>query len=115
MVGPSRRPGKPSHQARAAPGRSGLRGRTLRQLPRVDPRGEGSRRGWGPERDGYAMRILHVSPGYYPVVGGSEVHIQELSERLSRRGHDVTVLTTQAAVPGGTTPLEMINGVRVLR
>ena len=61
------------------------------------------------------MRILHVSPAYYPVVGGSEVHIQELSEGLARRGHDVTVLTTQASRPGGGTASEIINGVRVLR
>ena len=56
-----------------------------------------------------------MSPGYYPVVGGSEVHIQELSEGLARRGHDVTVLTTQASRPGGSVPSETINGVRVLR
>lgn len=61
------------------------------------------------------MKILHVSPGYFPVVGGSEVHIQELSEGLARRGHDVTVLTTHATVPGGTARSESINGVRVLR
>jgi len=61
------------------------------------------------------VKILHVSPGYYPVVGGSEVHIQELSEGLARRGHDVTVLTTQSPVPGGALPFQMINGVRVLR
>ena len=61
------------------------------------------------------MRILHMSPAYYPVLGGSEVHIQELSEGLVRRGHDVTVLTTRASVPGGEAASEIINGVRVLR
>jgi glycosyltransferase involved in cell wall biosynthesis len=61
------------------------------------------------------MKILHLSPGYFPVVGGSEVHIQELSEGLARRGHEVTVLTTRASISGGTAPSETINGVRVLR
>lgn len=62
-----------------------------------------------------AMRIVHLSPGYHPVVGGSEVHIQELSEGLARRGHDVTVLTARAPLAGAAAPSEMINGVRVLR
>src|SRR4029453_13929804 len=61
------------------------------------------------------MKILHVSPGYFPVVGGSEVHIQELSKGLARRGHDVTFLTPHETVPGGTARSESINGVRVLR
>ncbi|MGH7488543.1 MAG: glycosyltransferase, partial [bacterium] len=61
------------------------------------------------------MKILHVSPAYFPVVGGSEVHIQELSEGLARRGHEVTVLTTQAPIPGGSAPSETLNGVRILR
>jgi glycosyltransferase involved in cell wall biosynthesis len=61
------------------------------------------------------MKILHLSPAYFPVVGGSEVHIQELSEGLARRGHEVTVLTTRTSIPGGAAPSETINGVQVLR
>ena len=40
------------------------------------------------------MRILHVSPMYFPVLGGAELHLKEISEGLAARGHDVTVLTT---------------------
>lgn len=33
---------------------------------------------------------------YWPYTGGSERHLQEISERLAREGHEVTVLTTDA-------------------
>ena len=61
------------------------------------------------------MRIVHVSPGYDPVVGGSEIHIQELSEGLARRGHDVTVLTEVPTHPRRPIGQEVINSVRVVR
>src|SRR5437868_5707268 len=58
------------------------------------------------------MRILHITPGYYPAVGGAEVYTKELSERLVKRGHDVTVLTMRDT--GGALPAsEVINEVRV--
>jgi glycogen(starch) synthase len=42
------------------------------------------------------MQVLHVSPRYYPFIGGSEIYCQEMSERLVQDGHQVTVLTTDA-------------------
>lgn len=42
------------------------------------------------------MNVLHVIPRYYPFVGGSELYFQEISERLVRDGHRVTVYTTDA-------------------
>lgn len=36
-----------------------------------------------------------MTPGYYPVIGGVERHVEALSERLVARGHDVTVATMQ--------------------
>jgi len=42
------------------------------------------------------VRILHVVQRYWPYTGGSERHLQEISERLAREGHEVTVLTTDA-------------------
>lgn len=38
------------------------------------------------------MRILHITPDYYPAKGGGELYIKEVSERLARRGHHVTVV-----------------------
>jgi glycogen(starch) synthase len=43
------------------------------------------------------MRCLHVSAAYWPVLGGAEVYLQGLSERLVQAGHSVTVATTNAA------------------
>jgi glycosyltransferase involved in cell wall biosynthesis len=45
------------------------------------------------------MRILHLSAYYYPdVVGGAESHLQQICERLARRGHEVTVFTTSRSI-----------------
>ena len=70
------------------------------------------------------MKILHVIQRYWPYTGGSERHLQEISERLARRGHQVTVLTTDAfdlelfwnprktRIP---SPIETHNGVEIRR
>jgi glycosyltransferase involved in cell wall biosynthesis len=42
------------------------------------------------------VRILHVVQRYWPCGGGAERYFQELSERLVRDGHEVTVYTTDA-------------------
>ena len=59
------------------------------------------------------MRILHVTPHYYPALGGAETYTKEISERLAQRGHDVTVLTinNRERLPEA----ERINGVDVVR
>ncbi|WP_174589772.1 glycosyltransferase family 4 protein [Methanocella conradii] len=59
------------------------------------------------------MRIAEVCPRYRPYIGGVETHVEEISKRLARMGHDVTVLSTD---PSGKLPKsEIIDGVRVLR
>jgi glycosyltransferase involved in cell wall biosynthesis len=60
---------------------------------------------------------------YFPAVGGAELHLKELSERLASRGHAVTVLTADVRTaedlwpgrPGGLPRSEVINGVAVER
>ncbi len=42
------------------------------------------------------MNILHVSPVYYPSVGGHALHMKEISEGLARLGENVTVFTSRA-------------------
>ena len=42
------------------------------------------------------MRILHVIQRYWPAVGGAEIHLGVISERLAAEGHQVTVATTDA-------------------
>lgn len=71
------------------------------------------------------MHILHVVQGYTPAIGGTELAIQKISERLvERHGDRVTVFTTvgyncevfwrrdQPTLPVGTS---VINGVTVRR
>jgi glycosyltransferase involved in cell wall biosynthesis len=40
------------------------------------------------------LRVLIVSPRFYPYQGGVQTHVYEVSRRLARAGDDVTVLTT---------------------
>jgi len=42
-----------------------------------------------------SLKILHTVEFYHPHVGGSESVVQQLSERLVKRGHKVTVATTK--------------------
>ena len=58
------------------------------------------------------MKILQVSPGYFPAVGGVEQHVRNISERMAQE-HEVTVFATD---PFGEFPKgENINGVLVRR
>ena len=60
---------------------------------------------------------------YFPVIGGAERHLKEISERLAARGHQVTVFTANArdawelaeGKDGGFPRLEIINGVETRR
>ena len=66
------------------------------------------------------MRILHITPDYYPAMGGGELYVKEISERLASRGHDVTVLALNSRglvdQRGKRLPDSIvINGVRVKR
>lgn len=55
------------------------------------------------------MRILHTVQMYDPVVGGSEEVVKQLSERLTSRGHQVTVATR----PDPRRKSTVIKGVKV--
>ncbi len=60
-----------------------------------------------------SLRILQVSARFRPYVGGTEIHTAEVSAELTRRGHEVTVVTTDL---GGELPAEeVIDGIRVIR
>ena len=56
-----------------------------------------------------SLKILHTVEFYYPHIGGAEKVIQQLSERLVSRGHNVTVATTQ--LPDRT--ISELNGVKI--
>jgi glycosyltransferase involved in cell wall biosynthesis len=69
------------------------------------------------------MKITHISPLYYPALGGAEHHLKEISEGLAKRGHDVTVLAANVKSLKDVwldesellPQTEFINGVRVVR
>lgn len=69
------------------------------------------------------MKILHITPLYWPWERGAERHVREIAERLAARGHEVTVLTTNVAnepdlgrcVEGGLPGRQQINGVAISR
>jgi len=56
-----------------------------------------------------SLRILHTVEFYHPSVGGMQEVVRQLSERLSRRGHDVTVATSR--LDGRAE--DVLNGVRI--
>ncbi len=70
------------------------------------------------------MRVLFVSHYFHPEVGAPQTRILEAAQRLSARGHDVTVLTGFPNYPDGVIPepyrgrllmRERLDGVRVVR
>ena len=71
------------------------------------------------------MKVLHVTQGYFPAIGGTEFLIQRISEELARQfGDEVTVFTTNCysgeafftpGLPRMQAGWEEINGVKVRR
>src|SRR5438270_10455032 len=59
------------------------------------------------------LRVLMVTPGYFPHVGGVETHIHEVGWRLVRAGVGITVLTTD--VSGQLPPVEESEGIQIRR
>ncbi|NLO30090.1 MAG: glycosyltransferase family 4 protein [Methanosarcina mazei] len=55
------------------------------------------------------MKILHTVELYHPSVGGSQEVVRQLSERLVRLGHDVTVATTDLPERN----FKVYNGVKI--
>jgi glycosyltransferase involved in cell wall biosynthesis len=62
------------------------------------------------------MNILQVAPRFPPAVGGVEEHVYRVSRELARRGHEVTVVTSNEA-DGKVCPLqrESLEGIQVYR
>ena len=59
------------------------------------------------------LRVLFVTPRYFPHMGGIENHVYQVARRLAYAGAEVTVLATD---PGGKLPTnERIEGVNIQR
>lgn len=59
------------------------------------------------------MRIMQVTPRYFPNVGGVEVVVQKLSESLVQKGFEAVVLSVDLS--GRLPAFEQVNGVVVKR
>lgn len=59
------------------------------------------------------MRIMQVTPRYFPNVGGVEVVVQKMCETLVKKGIEVVVLSVDLCA--GLSPVERVNGVVVKR
>ena len=55
------------------------------------------------------MKILHAVEYYYPSIGGAQEVVRQISERLVKLGHDVTVATTK--LPDRKSTVH--NGVKI--
>jgi len=47
------------------------------------------------------MKILHIPSAYYPVIGGTELLVRKISEKLALWGHEVIVLTSDVSSVAG--------------
>ncbi|MFH1985893.1 MAG: glycosyltransferase [Pseudomonadota bacterium] len=56
-----------------------------------------------------SLNIVHTVEYYHPHLGGAELVVQQVSERLARRGHRVTVATTALAA----RRTDRLNGVYI--
>lgn len=56
------------------------------------------------------LKILHCVEFYYPSVGGAQEVVRHLSERMSSKGHDVTVATSKL----GNRKRYIHNGVKII-
>jgi glycosyltransferase involved in cell wall biosynthesis len=64
------------------------------------------------------LKIVHIAPFYYPVIGGMEELVQNISENLADRGHEVDVFTSYVGHDGKRIDRptnEIIKGVNVHR
>ncbi len=59
------------------------------------------------------MKILYITPLYFPHIGGLEYVVKSVAERLARLGHEVIVLTGEPSIDKPRE--ELVNGVRVVR
>lgn len=61
----------------------------------------------------HPLRILMVTPRYFPLTGGIETHVYEVARRLAAAGESVTILTTDTS--GALARREEHNGVMICR
>jgi glycosyltransferase involved in cell wall biosynthesis len=64
------------------------------------------------------MRILMVTPSYYPIVGGTETYVEQLTQKLNEKGVKADILTLNMASkwnPVGRDERGKTNGAMLFR
>ena len=59
------------------------------------------------------MKIIQVTPRYYPYIGGIETHVREICKRLVKKNIDLTIVTTDPSRK--LKKEELIEGIEVKR
>ncbi len=59
------------------------------------------------------MKIIQVSPYFYPHLGGVESHVHSISKELVDRGHEVALFTSK--IPETAHDFENVDGIEVTR
>jgi glycosyltransferase involved in cell wall biosynthesis len=60
------------------------------------------------------MRLLISSPAFLPLVGGLETAVAQLAEEMTRRGHEIVVLTTTRNEAAEAFPFRVVRRLGVL-
>ena len=62
------------------------------------------------------MKIVMLSPYFYPHTGGTEKYVRDLSTALIKEGHEVTVITNNLPKEKNAPPTEYLpEGIKVIR
>ena len=62
------------------------------------------------------MHIVHLTPNFYPEIGGIETYVYELSRRMVKKGHKVSVVTSNKLRDGKKLKkFEKVDGINVYR
>lgn len=61
------------------------------------------------------MKILMLSPYFYPHTGGTEKYVKDLSIQLVKLGHEVTVISNNVPIAKKAPKEEIIQGVKIIR
>ena len=62
------------------------------------------------------MRIVQICPFFYPVEGGVEEHVLQISKRLRKMGYSITIFTSDSSRNGRIIKrFENIEGLKVFR
>ena len=60
------------------------------------------------------MKILQISSSFFPVMGGMEKVVLETSKELIKRGHQVTVLTTDLYSTEINRNKRVLDGIKIV-